>query len=61
MTTLYLRNIIKNFHASNELSNYSFSEDGTEAELFGANSAGISPGDDKNNTYIQIINFQNNN
>lgn len=53
ITTLYLRNIIKNFHASNELSNYSFSEDGTEAELFGANSAGISPGDDKNNTYIE--------
>ena len=53
MTTLYLRNIIKNFHASNELSNYSFSEDGTEAELFGANSSGISPGDDSNNEYIE--------
>ena len=52
-TTLYLRNIIKNFCASNELSNYSFSADDTEAELFGANSSGISPGDDKNNTYIQ--------
>lgn len=53
MTTLYLRNIIKNFHASNELSNYSFSADGTEAELFGANSSGISPGDEKINTYIK--------
>ena len=53
MTTLYLRNIIKDFHASNELSNYSFSEDGTEAELFGANSSGILPGDEKNNTYIK--------
>ena len=53
ITTVYLRNIIKNFHASNELSNYSFSEDGTEAELFGANSSGISPGDDSNNEYIE--------
>ena len=52
-TTLYLRNIIKTFHSSNELSNYSFSEDDTEAELFGANSAGISPGDEKINTYIE--------
>lgn len=54
ITTIYVRNISKNIHASNELSNYSFNEDNTAAiELFGANSAGISPGDDTNSEYIE--------
>lgn len=54
ITTIYVRNISKNIHASNELSNYSFNEDNTAAiELFGANSSGISPGDDINNEYIE--------
>lgn len=54
ITTIYLRNISKNIHASNELSNYSFNEDDTAAiELFGANSAGLLAGESLINTYTK--------
>ena len=53
ITTLYLRTISKNLHASNELSNYSFNEDDTEVELFGANTSGVVPGEYLMNTYTK--------